>query len=67
MSSDSKTASEFSAAKEAMKTAFACSVAIWISYTYAWPEPYWSCMAIVLSRHSDRKASWWLLSKQSCG
>jgi uncharacterized membrane protein YgaE (UPF0421/DUF939 family) len=60
-------ASEFSAAKEAMKTAFACSLAIWISYTYAWPEPYWSCMAIVLSRHSDRHASWWLFSKQSCG
>jgi uncharacterized membrane protein YccC len=50
-----------------MKTALACSLAIWISYTYAWPEPYWSCMAIVLSRHADRSASWLLLSKQSCG
>jgi uncharacterized membrane protein YccC len=50
-----------------MKTALACSLAIWISYTYAWPEPYWSCMAIVLSRHSDKRASWLLISKQSCG
>jgi uncharacterized membrane protein YccC len=50
-----------------MKTALACSLAIWISYSYAWPEPYWSCMAIVLSRHADRSASWLLLSKQSCG
>jgi uncharacterized membrane protein YccC len=66
VSADSKTSSEFSAANEAMKTALACSLAIWISYTYAWPEPYWSCMAIVLSRHSDKRASWLLFSKQSC-
>jgi uncharacterized membrane protein YgaE (UPF0421/DUF939 family) len=50
-----------------MKTALACSLAIWISYTYAWPEPYWSCMAIVISRHSDKHACWLLFSKQSCG
>jgi uncharacterized membrane protein YccC len=67
VSANSKTSIEFSAANEAMKTAIACSLAIWITYTYAWPEPYWSCMAIVLSRHSDRSASWLLLSKQSCG
>ena len=67
MSADSKTTIEFSAANEAMKTALACSLAIWISYTYALPEPYWSCMAIVLSRHADRSASWLLFSKQSCG
>jgi uncharacterized membrane protein YccC len=67
VSTDAKTASEFSAANEAMKTALACSLAIWISYTYAWPEPYWSCMAIVLSRHADKHASWLLFSKQSCG
>jgi uncharacterized membrane protein YccC len=67
VSADSKTSIEFSAANEAMKTALACSVAIWITYTYAWPEPYWSCMAIVLSRHADRSASWLLFSKQSCG
>jgi uncharacterized membrane protein YccC len=67
VSADSKTSIEFSAANEAMKTALACSLAIWISYTYAWPEPYWSCMAIVLSRHSDKRASSLLFSKQSCG
>jgi uncharacterized membrane protein YccC len=67
VSAESKTAIEFSAASEAMKTALACSLAIWVSYTYAWPEPYWSCMAIVLSRHSDKRASWLLFSKQSCG
>src|SRR5258705_7806033 len=67
MSADSKTSIEFSAANEAMKTALACSLAIWITYTYAWPEPYWSCMAILLSRHGDRSPSWLLLSKQSCG
>jgi uncharacterized membrane protein YccC len=67
VSADAKTSIEFSAANEAMKTALACSLAIWISYTYAWPEPYWSCMAIVLSRHADRSASWLLISKQSCG
>jgi uncharacterized membrane protein YccC len=67
VSADSKTSVEFSGAYEAMKTALACSLAIWISYTYAWPEPYWSCMAIVLSRHSDKRASWLLFSKQSCG
>ena len=67
MSADSKTSIEFSAANEAMKTALACSLAIWISYTYAWPEPYWSCMAIVISRHSDKRASRLLFSKQSCG
>jgi uncharacterized membrane protein YccC len=67
VSADAKTSIEFSAANEAMKTALACSLAIWITYTYAWPEPYWSCMAIVLSRHADRSASWLLLSKQSCG
>ena len=67
MSADSKTSIEFSAANEAMKTALACSLAIWVTYTYAWPEPYWSCMAIVISRHSDRSASWLLFSKQSCG
>ena len=67
VSAESKTPIEFSAASEAMKTALACSLAIWVSYTYAWPEPYWSCMAIVLSRHADKRASWLLLSKQSCG
>jgi uncharacterized membrane protein YccC len=67
VSADAKTSIEFSAANEAMKTALACSLAIWITYTYAWPEPYWSCMAIVLSRHADRSASWLLFSKQSCG
>jgi uncharacterized membrane protein YccC len=67
VNADLKTSSEFSATNEAMKTALACSLAIWISYTYAWPEPYWSCMAIVLSRHADRSASWLLFSKQSCG
>jgi uncharacterized membrane protein YccC len=67
VSADSKTSIEFSAANEAMKTALACSLVIWITYTYAWPEPYWSCMAIVLSRHADRSASWLLFSKQSCG
>jgi uncharacterized membrane protein YccC len=67
VSADAKTSIEFSAANEAMKTALACSLAIWISYSYAWPEPYWSCMAIVLSRHSDKHASWSLFSKQSCG
>ena len=67
MSADRKTSIAPSAEKEAMKTALACSLAIWISYSYAWPEPYWSCMAIVLSRHSDKGTSWLLLSKQSGG
>src|SRR5260221_3188258 len=67
LSENGKTYIEFSAANEAMKTALACSLAIWISYTYAWPEPYWSCMAIVISRHSDKRACWLLFSKQSCG
>jgi uncharacterized membrane protein YccC len=67
VSADAKISTEFSAANEAMKTALACSLAIWISYSYAWPEPYWSCMAIVISRHSDKHASWLLFSKQSCG
>jgi uncharacterized membrane protein YccC len=67
VSADAKTSIEFSAANEAMKTGLACSLAIWISYSYAWPEPYWSCMAIVISRHSDKHASWLLFSKQSCG
>jgi uncharacterized membrane protein YccC len=67
MSADAKTSIALSAEKEAMKTALACSLAIWISYSYAWPEPYWSCMAIVLSRHSDKSVSWLLLSKQSGG
>jgi uncharacterized membrane protein YccC len=67
VSADAKTSIESSAANEAMKTALACSLAIWISYSYAWPEPYWSCMAIVISRHSDKHASWLLFSKQSCG
>src|SRR5258707_876349 len=60
VSADAKTSMEFSAANQAMKTALACSLAIWISYTYAWPEPYWSCMAIVISRHSDKHACWFL-------
>jgi uncharacterized membrane protein YgaE (UPF0421/DUF939 family) len=67
VSADGKTSIEFSAANEAVKTALACSLAIWISYSYAWPEPYWSCMAIVISRHSDKRASWLLFSKQSYG
>jgi uncharacterized membrane protein YccC len=67
MSQDAKTSIAPSAEKEAMKTALACSLAIWISYSYAWPEPYWSCTAIVLSRHSDKSVSWLLLSKQSGG
>ena len=67
MQADSKTSDEFSAATEAAKTAFACSLAIWITYTYAWPGPYWSCLAIVLSRHADKSASWSIFSKQSGG
>lgn len=54
-------------AAAAMKTALACSLAIWITYTYGWPGPYWSCLAIVLSRHADRSASRLLFSKQSGG
>ena len=67
VSADSKTFNGFSAATESTKTALACSLAIWITYTYGWPEPYWSCLAIVLSRHADRSASWLLFGKQSCG
>ena len=67
VSAESKTSIGFPAANEAMKTALACSLAIWVSYSYAWPEPYWSCMAIVLSRHSVKRASLVLFSKQSCG
>ena len=67
MSADAKTSSEFSPATEAAKTALACSLAIWITYTYAWPGPYWSCLAIVLSRHAEKSASWLVFSKQSGG
>ena len=67
MLTDSATSIEFSAANEAMKTALACSLAAWITYTYSWPEPYWSCMAIVVSRHASKRSSWSVLAKQSCG
>jgi fusaric acid resistance family protein len=50
-----------------MKTALACSLAIWITYTYAWPGPYWSCLAIVISRHAEKSASWFSFSKQGSG
>jgi uncharacterized membrane protein YccC len=67
VSADSNTPIKFPAGTEATKTALACSIAIWITYTYGWPGPYWSCLAIVLSRHADRNASWSLFSKQSGG